>query len=314
MAEPARLVMGVPTYSAEDPGGWEWVVDAAVAMDRAGVDRVVVPDHVVFGEHLEQYSDPAQGGRAGGQQPTGPEGHWLEPLTTLAVMAGRTTRIRLGTNILIAALRRPVVLAKALATLDVLSGGRIDLGVGVSWQREEYVAAGLDFKSRGALLDETLAICRTLWNDNPSSYRSERIAFDDIHMMPKPTQGGGVPVWVSGSINPAVIRRLARFGTGWITWGVGPDEIGPAVVRMRDAVAEQGRDPEGLRVLAEIPTTGGGLEADLAVVPAWISFGVTDFRVAPAVPARELTESAVAEVVARFRAVTGDGGPGAPVA
>ena len=106
-------------------------------------------DHVVFGERLEEYGRPEIGGQAGGKQPTGPDGHWLEPLTTLSVLAGMTSRIRLGTNILVAALRRPAVLAKSTATLDVLSGGRLDLGVGVGWQREEYEAAGLDFDGRG---------------------------------------------------------------------------------------------------------------------------------------------------------------------
>ena len=123
--------------------------DRARAAEAAGFDRLVVPDHVVFGEHLEEYARPEVGGATGGQQPTGPDGYWLEPLTVLSVVAGITSHIRLGTNILIAALRRPVVLAKTLSTLDVLSNGRIDLGVGVGWQREEYEAAGLEFEGRG---------------------------------------------------------------------------------------------------------------------------------------------------------------------
>ena len=123
----------------------------------------MVSDHVVFGEDLGAYGDPAVGGTTGGRQPTGPDGEWLEPLTVLSFVAARTSQIRLGTNILLAALRRPVVLAKTLATLDVLSGGRVDLGVGVGWQREEYDAAGLDFDERGRLLDDTLETCRSLW-------------------------------------------------------------------------------------------------------------------------------------------------------
>src|SRR5690349_23959577 len=131
--------------------------------DRVGIDKLVVSDHVVFGEHLDAYGNPATGGTAGGRQPTGPDGHWLEPLTTLSVIAGTTSRVRLGTNILLAALRRPAVLAKTAATLDVLSGGRLDLGVGVGWQREEYEAVGLDFQDRGRLLDHTLEVCQALW-------------------------------------------------------------------------------------------------------------------------------------------------------
>ena len=153
-----QLSIGVTSFAAEDPGTWEPLFRAARVADRAGVDRLVVSDHVVFGERLEEYGRPEIGGQAGGKQPTGPDGHWLEPLTTLSVLAGMTSRIRLGTNILVAALRRPAVLAKSTATLDVLSGGRLDLGVGVGWQREEYEAAGLDFDRRGRLLDHTLEV------------------------------------------------------------------------------------------------------------------------------------------------------------
>lgn len=100
---------------------WRATLASARAMDIAGIDRVVVSDHVVFGENLEAYADPSVGGSSGGRQPTGPDGSWLEPLTVLTAIAATTDRIRLGTSILLAALRRPAVLAKQLATLDVLS-------------------------------------------------------------------------------------------------------------------------------------------------------------------------------------------------
>ena len=151
----ARLSVPLPTYSADGPGTWDHLFDVARATDAAGIDRVVVSDHVVFGEHLDAYGRPETGGVEGGRQPTGPDGHWLEPLTVLTAVAAQTTRVRLGTYILLAALRRPVVLAKQAATLDVVSGGRVDLGVGIGWQREEYEAAGLNFGARGRLLDHS---------------------------------------------------------------------------------------------------------------------------------------------------------------
>src|SRR5207248_9888916 len=128
-----------------------------------------------------------------------------------AAVAGQTTRVRLGTYVLLAALRRPVVLAKQLATLDVLSGGRLDLGVGIGWQREEYEAAGLDFGARGRLLDHSLEVCQTIWHEQRASYASPELSFDAIHAMPKPAQPGGVPIWVSGRCNRRVASRLARF-------------------------------------------------------------------------------------------------------
>src|SRR5690242_3533826 len=186
MSSMVQLSIGVRSFAAEDPGTWQPLFDATRVADEAGVDRLVLSDHVVFGERLEEYARPEIGGQAGGKQPTGPDGHWLEPLTTLSVLAGMTSRIRLGTNILVAALRRPAVLAKSTATLDVLSGGRLDLGVGVGWQREEYEAVGLDYGKRGRLLDHTLEVCERLWRDRRASYESDELRFNGIHMMPKP--------------------------------------------------------------------------------------------------------------------------------
>src|SRR6185503_18332800 len=211
-----ELSLHLGTYTDGPSHDWRAMLDMARAMDVAGVDRVVVSDHVVFGENLDAYADPSIGGQAGGRQPTGPDGSWLEPVTVLTAIAATTTRIRLGTAILLAALRRPAVLAKQLATLDVLSQGRVDLGVGVGWKREEYEAAGLSFEGRGRLLDHSLEVCRTLWSEEVASINSEELSFKRIHMMPKPVQPGGVPIWCSGTVNLRVARRLARFGSGWI--------------------------------------------------------------------------------------------------
>src|ERR1019366_406471 len=155
MPSPQLSVMLI-NFSASDPGSWQPLLDGARAADEAGVDRLAVSDHVVFGENLEAYGDARVGGIEGGRQPTGPDGMWLEPLTLLSVVAGGTSHARLATGILQAALRRPAVLAKAAATLDVLSGGRLDLGVGVGWQREEFTDPGQPFVGRTARLDDTV--------------------------------------------------------------------------------------------------------------------------------------------------------------
>src|SRR5436190_7473903 len=102
-----QISIALRNWEAGDPGSWQYKIDLALAADRAGIDRLVVADHIALGEHMEAYGNPATGGSAGGQQPTGPDGHFLEPLTLLSVLAGTTTRIRLGTAILLAALRRP---------------------------------------------------------------------------------------------------------------------------------------------------------------------------------------------------------------
>ena len=308
---PVQLSTSLPTFSAADPGGWGHIFDRARLLDAAGVDRLAVSDHVVFGEDLDAYGSPELGGVAGGVQPTGPDGHWLEPLTTLSVLAGMTSRIRLATNILIAALRRPVVLAKSASTLDVLSGGRLDLGVGVGWQREEYQAAGLDFHQRGRLLDHSLDVCRTLWRQQRARFDSPELSFEAIHMMPKPLRPDGVPIWVAGTVNPRVVRRLARFGAGWIPWGADAADPVAGIERMRRALADAGHDPAGLQVVGRLPVVTGD-DRTLAVdrtmdgVPALVAAGVTDFRTSFRLPAdpSAATEH-VHAVVAAFRAVTG---------
>jgi probable F420-dependent oxidoreductase len=284
-----QLSMTLRTYAAEEPGTWQPVLDLARAADAAGVDRVLVSDHVVFGEHLEAYSRPESGGVEGGKQPTGSDGHWLEPLTTLSVLCGMTSRVRLGTNILIAALRRPVVLAKAAATLDVLSDGRLDIGVGVGWQREEYEAAGLDFGTRGRQLDLTLEVCQAVWRERRAKIYVPGLSFEAIHMMPKPRQPGGVPIWVSGRLNKRVVRRLARFGRGWIPWGEDADDLAGSIPRMRDAVAAAGGDGDAMQVAGTLPTVRRedrsiDLDATMERVLPLVDAGVTDFRAFLRVP------------------------------
>ena len=283
------LSIALPNFSASDPGSWDHLLDRARAADAAGVDRLVVFDHVVFGEHLDAYGKPELGGDAGGKQPTGPDGHWLEPMTLLAVVAGMTSRVRLATGILIAALRRPIVLAKTAATLDVLSGGRLDLGVGVGWQREEYEAAGLRFEGRGRLLDHTLEVCQTVWREIDARYESDELHFEHIHSMPKPSQPGGVPIWVSGTLNRRVIDRVVRFGSGWIPWG--PDARDPTkgIATLRGALAAAGRDPSELQVTGALPVVKDSdgqvlLDQTMAAVPALLATGLTDLRAALPIP------------------------------
>jgi probable F420-dependent oxidoreductase len=305
-----KISMMLITFAAEDPGSWGHLVDRVRAADAAGLDRFALSDHVAFGENMEVYGDPKAGGIAGGRQPTGPDGHWLEPLSTIAHLTAVTTRLRFSTSILIAALRRPAVLAKTAATIDVLSNGRLDLGVGVGWQREEYEACGLDYATRGAQLDHTLEVIQTLWREPRADYSSDQLSFNAIHANPKPRQADGVPIWVSGTVNPRSMRRLARFGSGWIPWGPDAADLPAGIAKMQAAVAAEGRDPEGIEVVANLPVVADDTgvvdyAATFASTPALAEAGVTDFRAgmrlandAPDAEAR------IAELVGEFRAVT----------
>ena len=290
--------------------GWGHLFALARAAERAGVDRVLVSDHVAFGEALDDYAKPEVGGRVGGRQPTGPDGHWLDPLVTLAMVAAQTSRVRLGTQILQAAIRRPATLAKTVATLDVLSEGRLDLGVGVGWQQAEYDVAGLPFATRGRLLDQSLEVCTALWRDAPASYHADDLSFDTIHQSPKPLQPDGVPIWISGTIRPSTVRRMLRFGLRWIAWGKDED-MAESLPRMRDAIAAAGGAPEGLEASAPLPVswteTGGiDLAPTMAAVPARLAAGQTDFSFAYLGRGNEdATAEALAGIVAAFDEVSG---------
>lgn len=300
------LSLGLRNFAATPPdGGWTGIVDQARWADQAGIDRVVVVDHVVMGEAIDQYD--------GGRFPTGPDGQWLEPLTVLSVIAGATSRVRLGTGVILAALRRPVVFAKATATLDALSGGRVDLGVGVGWQAKEYEAAGLPFEERGELLDETLAVCKTLWAESPATYESERLQFEDVWCEPKPLQPGGIPIWVSGRVHPRTLRRIVRFGDGWIPWGEYISDIKSGIREVHAALEEAGRNVGTFQVRGSLAVPQGDdgridAAAAMASVPDLVDAGVTDFGLHLQVPsdASEAVDT-LSEIVAAFRETVGRG-------
>ncbi|MGE0878819.1 MAG: TIGR03619 family F420-dependent LLM class oxidoreductase [Acidimicrobiia bacterium] len=311
MSIPApRLATPLPSFLPEAPAGWQFLLARAEAADRAGIDRVNVSDHVVFGERLDRYGDPKVGGTIGGKQPTGPDGQWLDPITVLTMIAARTTRVRLGTAILLAALRRPITLQKTLSTLDVLSGGRVDLGVGVGWQREEYDAAGLAFEERGRLLDHTLAVMQAVWRNEAAAFGDDYLSFEHIHSMPKPVQDGGVPIWVSGTANAAVARRIARFGSGWIPWGPAAADLVTGVPEMRDLVAAAGGSLDGMAIVGNLRSVrrdDGRVDyaATMEQVPELAAVGVTDFTLAFSVRDEAAVFDMYAEAVAAFRLAAG---------
>ena len=288
------LSVGVPNFGGWAGGDWGALLDVARAAEDCGVDRLVVSDHVVLGRNLDAY--------AWGRFPTGSDGPWLEPLTCLTAMAAVTERVRLATGILIAPLRPAAVLAKTVATLDVLSGGRVDLGVGVGWQREEYDALGLDFTARGRLLDETMAACRELWSALPAAYSSESTTFSDVFCAPLPAQER-LPVWFSGTLNARNLRRIVEWGDGWIPiMGATADDIRDGAARLR---AELSRPVEVQAPLQPVRDDRGRLDLDATMAAAsdLAAIGVTNIYVNVAMLARSPGEApeALARTVDLFR-------------
>ena len=291
------LNLGVPNFGGWAGGDWRGLVDLARVAEDCGIDRLTVVDHVVMGPNTDAY--------VWGRFPVPPDAPWLEPLTVLTGMAAVTTRIRLTTGILIAPLRPAALLAKLVATVDALSGGRVDLGVGVGWQREEYDAQGLSFDKRGQLLDDVLAACRVLWRDTPAALDAPTLSFRDIYCEPKPVQAGGVPIWIAGTPHGRNVARVVEHGAGWIPiMGETVEGIAAGVGRIRDAFAAAGRDASTLQVQAPLRMAMGDdgrpdLAASMASVPELVAAGATDVIVTLRAFARDA--AAAPEVMARLR-------------
>jgi probable F420-dependent oxidoreductase len=139
----------------------------------------------------------------------------FDAMNYLSFLAGQTENIRFGTQVYNIGLRHPFVSARAAATLDIVSSGRFEFGVGASWLREEWDAVGLDFRTRGARVDEALAICRALWTESTVSHHGRFFDFDAVMFEPKPVQAGGPPLHIGGD-GGAALRRVARYGDGWL--------------------------------------------------------------------------------------------------
>jgi probable F420-dependent oxidoreductase len=251
------------------------VLDAARTADATGIDQLVLPDHVAIGPRLDRYP-------FGPKFPYGPEEPWIEPLTMHAAIAAVTQRVRLATGVLIAPLRPAALLAKTAATLDVLSGGRLDLGVGTGWQREEFDAVGVPFVGRTARMDDTVRACQALWTQEPPvSFSSSTVSFQDVWCEPRPIQPGGIPIWFGGGPNEATARRVAELGVGWMPIGLMPrDELARAIELLRGAFERAGRRPDALGIRAGIAVVTGDdhsldLERTLAPVPDLEALGVT---------------------------------------
>jgi probable F420-dependent oxidoreductase len=179
-----------------------------------------------------------------------------DPLVWLAWIAARTSRIRLCTGILILPQRNPVILAKEVATLDVLSGGRVTLGVGVGWLQEEFQILGVPFEERAARTDEAIQALRALWTQDVAEFHGRHVDFAGAKSYPRPAQPGGVPIVVGGHSPPAA-RRAGRLGDGFFPARGDIETLTSLLDEMRRAAVEAGRDPAAIEV-----TCGGAKTPD----------------------------------------------------
>jgi probable F420-dependent oxidoreductase len=252
------------------------IVDVARVADDAGVHQLVLPDHLGIGPRLDRYP-------FGDRFPYPPEEPWVEPLTALAAIAGATRSVRLGTGVLIAPLRPALLLAKTVATLDVLARGRVDLGIGVGWQREEFTEAGQGFVGRTARMDDAVRACRALWEQEPPvSFESGSVRFADLWCEPRPVQAR-VPIWYGAGPSDATVARIAELGDGWLPLATPLEVVAETVTKLRAAFAARGRDPGALGVRMGIAVAHSDgrvdLDATLAPLPDLAAIGVTTVSV-----------------------------------
>jgi probable F420-dependent oxidoreductase len=213
----------------------ELVRTVATTAERLGFSTIWAPEHIVL---LEEYASKYP--YSSGKFPVPPDTPFADPFTTLAYAAACTSKIRLGTGICLVPEHNPLVLAKTVATVDRLSGGRFIFGVGVGWLAEEFHALGISFERRAQRTREYIEVMRKLWTQRSSSYQGEFVNFTNVLSYPKPIREKGVPIWFGGESEPA-LRRVAEYGDGWLGFNLLPDQAAAKVKRIEELLRANGR-------------------------------------------------------------------------
>jgi probable F420-dependent oxidoreductase len=267
--------------------------------EALGFDSVWASDHVVIPfEIRSRYPYNATG-----DFPLPPTTNFLEPLTALAVVAGVTERLRLGTTVLVLPHRHPVLAAKMLATLDHLAPGRVILGAGVGWMREEIELLGAPYDQRGAWTDEAIEIMRACWRDERVSHRGRFFNFPEIGVAPKPARGT-IPIWIGGH-TPRAMRRVAELGEGWHAAFATPDVMRKGLVELKAACAKVGRNPAEVTLsvrlgLAAKRPAGEVLDELKGLRDVGVSHVIVETRVASAEDMTQLLDRFTNEVRAKL--------------
>lgn len=226
--------------------------------ESLGFASVMVADHIVVPAKIDSaYPYTVKGNFLS-------KGECMEQLTLMAFVAGVTEKLRIVSSVMIVPHRNPIMTAKSIATTDVLSEGRVTVGVGVGWMEEEFQALDApDFKRRGASTDEYIDIWKRLWTGEAVSYKGEFYGFDEIYCQPPPVQAPHPPIWIGGHSGPA-LRRVAKLGDGWHPVGataaspLPPQEMRQKLARLRELTEAQGRDFDALTISYKAPFYDGG--------------------------------------------------------
>ncbi len=286
MTSPPRLVLVLSeNWTLVSPRDLRALVRMAVEAEEAGIDTVMLSEHVVMGPSSGAdgiMGNPRDYAAPGNQDPATP---WPDSIVLASAIAAATSKIRIALAAVIAPLRHPLLLAKQLATLDLLAEGRLVVQPTVSWHEDEYEALGVPFHERGAILDEQLVAMERAWTTTPASFEGKHFAFHDVYLEPKPFRPEGPRMWFGGmSLHGALLRRIVRYGHGFHPFGSPtPEEL----ERLRVAMAEAGRDSADLEMIGGIrgrfadSTSTADVEGAFASVPGQLAAGYTSICFKP---------------------------------
>ncbi len=253
------------TFGRMRPEMWS---EAAIVAEQLGFDSVWLPEHLVL--PLAMAGSPHAGQD---HPPIPPHTPLFDAAAMLSFVAARTSTIKLGTYVYLLGLRHPFIAARAFATLDWLSGGRALIGAGAGWLQSEWEAVGVDPATRGARLDEAIAVCRRLWTEETVANDGKHFPFAEVAFDPKPVQQP-IPIYVGGE-SPAALRRAGQLGDGWIGMANTPEAAAEAVSIIRGHMEKAGRADAPFVV-----TTGGPCTSE-SEVAAWEAAGVHRLIVTP---------------------------------
>jgi probable F420-dependent oxidoreductase len=249
--------------------------DVTVAADQLGYSSVWFPEHLIFPSDMSGSPHPGED-----TPPVPPTTPLYDAFAMLSYFAAKTQRIRLGTNVYLLGLRHPFAAARAIQTLDIVSGGRAEVGVGAGWLRSEWTAAGLDPATRGRRLDEALDVCKRLWTEEVIEHHGEFFDFEPVSFEPKPIQTPHPPIHIGGE-SEAALRRAARVGDGWMGLSHSLESVAPLITRLKQLRREFGTEQKSFEVLV------GGEVKSRDELARWEDAGVTTLFVRPWTSGRE---------------------------
>ncbi|MBS4754538.1 LLM class F420-dependent oxidoreductase [Nocardioides sp. zg-ZUI104] len=262
--------------------GVDFAIGAAQLAEGLGFEEIWFPEHVVYFPDYE--SDYPYGSQ--GQAEVHSLRGKMEPFVAIAAMASATTTIRFGTYVCVVAERHPIHLAREVATVDEVSRGRFDFGVGVGWLQGEYEAVGVPFAARGRRTDECLAAMKELWIAEESSFHGEFYNFGPLYANPKPRQSPHPPILVGGN-SPATIKRIVEYGDGWLGYTLEPDEVARFIEDLDGALSKAGRSLDDVQLMVgrrAKEVSDEAWEADARYIEQVEKLGIEQVVLSPRIP------------------------------